>query len=56
MPSVHSPDFPLLMVAAGMIAVLIAWALPRKDEWIGLVFVTAGILLVLASTILALTV
>ena len=46
---------PLVIAAAGAIAALIAWALPRRDEWIGLVFVTAGILLVLASMILVLT-
>jgi hypothetical protein len=55
MPDVYSPDFPLLLLAAGVIAALIVWALPRKDEWIGFVFITAAVMLVLASMILALT-
>jgi hypothetical protein len=45
----------LLIVATGMIAALIVWALPRNDEWIGFVFVTAGLALLTASLILALT-
>jgi hypothetical protein len=52
MPSVYT-DFPLVVFVAGMIAALIVWALPRRNEWAGFVLITAGVALFMVSIVLA---
>ena len=47
--SLFSLYFPTVLVAAGMIAALIVWAVPGTDDLIGFAFAIAGVALALAG-------
>jgi hypothetical protein len=49
--SVYSLYFPMVLVAAGMVAVLIVWAFPGTDDWIGFALAIAGVALALATVV-----
>ena len=53
--SLFSLYFPTVLIAAGMIAALIVWAVPGTDDRIGFAFAIAGVALALATVVVNLS-